>query len=719
MDRSKLETFFKLIFGKHTGYVCIAHRAEKTTMQENYFMYPDDLARMIHHCDSFALDNDVYFCPQLLGSRKRNKENVQTCTTLWSDLDTCPPEVLLVEPTVLVESSAKRYQSYWVLESPITGEQAEDLSRRIAYYHADDGADKSGWDLSQLLRVPYTYNQKYDDNPVVSIRSANQKKYRPSDFKAYPQPDEFEYYDVPFPDDLPEIDATTLLQGKKNELNPTVWTLFYETPTSDWSKALWQLELLLFENEFTAEEVFLIAEASACNKYRRDNKPREYLWKDVCKAEAKVKEREAQLYFDAEEIDPPNLLTDKERERILQDPSIVEEYIEWAKKLGDAAWQYHEAGVFIVLSSLLSSSVRLPTSYGIVIPNLWLLILADTTLTRKTTAMDIAMDMILDIDSDCVLATDGSIEGLLTSLSTRPSRASIFLRDEFSGLLEMMTRRDYYAGMAETLTKLYDGKFQKRVLRKEIIEIRDPILIVYAGGIRTRIYELLNYGYVTSGFIPRFMFISADSDISRLKPLGPPTDANIEAREVLLQKFKGLYEHFTAEQTIKIGGEETTLPKKWDAELTPEAWVRYNKFEADMLQVGLDSERADLMTPTMDRLAKSGLKMAVLLAATRAEPVVMVSEEDIVRAFYYIERWTVFTLDLIANIGKTTSERLLDRVYRSVRVQPGITRSQLMQNHHLTARDADLVFDTLSQRGLIEKKKVGRGIRYEPVGSRQ
>lgn len=683
-------------------------------MHENYFMYPDELARMVEHCDKFSTASNVYFCPQLLGSRKRNKDNVQTCTTLWADLDTAPPSLMLVKPTVVVESSKGRYQAYWVLEKPITPEQAEDLSRRIAYYHADDGADKSGWDLTQLLRVPFTYNLKYDDNQIVQIIEANNKSYRPSDFTEYPVPEEHAYSEVPFPDELPEADAKSLLQARKNELNPTVWTLFFDTPTDDWSKALWSLELLLFETGYEREEVFLICEAAACNKYRRDSKPREYLWSEVCKAEAKVQEKESQLYFRTDDIEAPVLLSDEERKSIEASPSIIEEYIEWAKSLGDAAWQYHEAGVFIVLSSLLSSSIRLPTSYGLVVPNLWLLILADTTLTRKTTAMDIAMDMILDIDSDCVLATDGSIEGLLTSLSTRPSRASIFLRDEFSGLLEMMTRRDYYAGMAETLTKLYDGKFQKRVLRKEIIEIRDPILILFAGGIRTRINELLNYDYVTSGFVPRFMFVAADSDVSRLKPLGPPTDANQEGKEKLQDQFRKLYSHYNAEQTITIGEKEVTVPLKWDAELTPDAWVRYNRFEADMLTAGLNSDRPDLLTPTMDRLAKSGLKMAILLSATRIEPKVVVTEADVVRAFYYIERWSVFTLALIQNIGKTTSERTLERVLGSIKLQPGITRSALMQNHHLSSRDATLVFDTLEQRGLV-KKLTGRGTRYEPV----
>jgi hypothetical protein len=190
------------------------------------------------------------------------------------------------------------------------------------------------------------------------------------------------------------------------------------------------------------------------------------------------------------------LLTDEERSLAEKSSTIVEEYIDWAKDLGDAAWQYHQAGAFVILSSLLAGSVRLPTSYGTVVPNLWFMILADTTLTRKTTAMDVAMDVIQEIDSDAVLATDGSIEGLFTSLSMRPGRPSVFLRDEFSGLLESMSRKDYYAGMAETLTKLYDGKFQKRVLRKETIEVRDPVLIVFAGGIRERVLGLLTHEHV-------------------------------------------------------------------------------------------------------------------------------------------------------------------------------------------------------------------------------
>jgi hypothetical protein len=609
------------------------------------------------------------------------------------------------------------------MDKPLEPEVAEDYSRRIAYAHADDGADKSGWDLTQLLRVPLTYNMKYDEGTVVSVADANQKRYRPKDLDDdYPQVDEYQHLEIPFPEEFPEMDAKEILEVYKTDLNPRVWSLFYDVPQSDWSKQLWQLELLLFESGLSREETYLVVEASACNKYRRDNKPRQLLWREVCKADAFVKDLDSKRFFHADRVDYPSLLTDVERGIVESNPTVVEEYVEWAKTLGDAAWQYHEAGAFVILSSLLASSVKLPTSYGVVTPNLWFMILADTTLTRKTTAMDIAMDLVLEIDSDCVLATDGSIEGLMTSISTRPGRASIFLRDEFSGLIEMMTKRDYYAGMAETLTKLYDGKFQKRVLRREIIEIREPILILFAGGIRTRIYELLNYGHVSSGFLPRFVFIGADSDITKLKPLGPPTEKNLGKRDKLLASFRELYDHYNQQQLIKIGDKEVATQRRWDAELTADAWVLYNRYEADMVAVSLESDRPDLMTPTMDRMAKTGLKMSVLVAAAESPgQEVIVTEDHIKRAFYYVERWVVHTIDLMYNIGKTTSERTLDKILRTIKKHNGIQRSKVMQMHHLTARDADMIFATLEQRGQIERHKRGKGEHYtyvEPVKER-
>ena len=685
-------------------------------MHENYFEYPEELPAAIEHINRYYSEADVYFCPQLLGTKKRNKENVQSVTALWADLDTCSPEELLVSPSIVLETSEGRYQGLWLLsEIDLPPETAEDYSRRIAYAHADAGADKSGWDLTQLLRVPLTYNHKYEPRVPVIITSATNTRYDLDDFKEYPQASGFEYLEIPFPKDLPDIPAQDILQANRNSINPRTWTLFYEEPAEDWSKALWQLELLLMESGLSREEVYVIARESGCNKYERDRRDTRLLWKEVCKAEAHVKSLQAKLNVVVKPLVPP-LLTDEERAFVLRTPTFVEEFVEWAKTLGDAAWQYHQAGAFVILSTLLAGHVGLPTTFGTLIPNLWFMILADTTLTRKTTAMDLAMDMVLDIDDDAVLATDGSIEGLFTSLSMRPGRASVFLRDEFSGLLESMTKKDYYAGMQETLTKMYDGKFQKRVLRRETIEVREPILILFAGGIRTRIHELLRYEHVSSGFIPRFLFISAESDITRFKPLGPPTTSSIGQRVKMVEFLAELRKHFDQEEEIKIGDKYIKKQKKWHADLTPDAWVRYNRYEADMVALGLDSQSPELMTPTMDRLAKSGLKMSVLLAATRMEEEVKVTEEDIIRAFYYIERWRGYTFDLLEAVGKTANERLIERILQAIKRTPGVSRSQLMQNYHLISREATLIFETLEQRGAIRLDKKGRAEYYTALG---
>jgi hypothetical protein len=470
--------------------------------------------------------------------------------------------------------------------------------------------------------------------------------------------------------------------------------------------------MMAFEAGFTREEAFVIARNAKCNKYARDNRSEKLLWKEVCRAHARG-EGTAGLLEVPQGPERTTLLTEEEQESVRRQPeSFVERYITWARGLGDAAHQYHQAGAFIILSTLLSGNVRLPTSFGTFIPNLWFMILADTTLTRKTTAMDIAMDLIADLDSDAILATDGSIEGLMTSLSLRPGRPSIFLRDEFSGLLEAMTKKDYYAGMAEVFTKLYDGKMQKRVLRKEILEVRDPRLILFAGGIKNKVTGLLTFEQVSSGFMPRFIFITAESDVTKLKPLGPPTDGTLNNRQVILDEMEDLQQHYQRMTTLELkhvpGKIESAM--LWDAQMTDAAWDRYNQLEFRMLEAGTASEfRADVLTPTYDRLSKSILKAAVLLAASRSRAEQIVVElDDVLRAIHYGEQWKIHADDVMANIGKTTYERQIVNIHKLVWRKPGCSRSMVMQHYHLNAKVTSEVFQTMEQRGLIVVRRTGK-----------
>lgn len=714
-----LDIFFRVVYGREPGYVCIAVIPPSMKgIEERFFLWPENLEQMKQYVVSRMTTHNVYFCPQLLDAPSRKKTQVRYCPNAWADLDTCPPDKLIVTPTILIESSENRFQALWAFEEARPPTEGEALSRRIAYAHAHHGADQSGWDLSQLLRVPGTYNLKYGEPQEVRILQFNRTRYRDSDFVEYPEVHNTSLLTLPLPtrEAMPFIDPLDVMQKYRRKLNPQSFFLFdQEPPQGKWSDYLWKLMMLLFESGMTREEVFHVSGEAKCNKYARDNRPVEYLWRDVCRAFLRHQENNNVIVTASEQ---PDLLSSEEIAWAEEQETFIERYTKWASGLGDAATQYHPAGAFIILSSLLGGRVRLPTSFGIVGLNLWFMILADTTLTRKSTAMDIAIDLLALVDEDAILATDGSIEGLMTGLQGRSNRPSVFLRDEFSGLIEQMTKKDYYAGMMETLTKLYDGKLQKRLLRKEVITITNPVLIIFAGGIKTKVQQLLTLEHISSGFIPRFTFITAESSTTRMQPMGPPTQRDYSGRDELVAEMQEIYNHYVVVDGETTKGQGFKIPqfRMWDAELTPEAWARYNKFEQDMMQAGVDSSHPELMTPVYDRMSKSTLKASTLLAASRLRGQnVIVEESDVVIAINYCRAWRNYGNEVINGVGKNAGERMLDRVLNAIVKNPGITRSRIMQNNHLTAREADVIFTTLEQREMITASRNGRGYAYYPV----
>jgi hypothetical protein len=717
-----IAAFFKVIFGQAaTGKVCIALLDRSTkSFQETYFRWPQELDQVVDFCTNSGEKYEVYFCPQILKSNGRTKANIKYCTVAWADLDTCDPAKCLVRPSIEVESSPGRFQAYWLFEELAEPEVAEDISKRIAYYHKKDGADSSGWDLTQILRVPYTLNHKYTPPEKVKITHSKRNLYRQGDFVAYPEARGAEFVDMPPAEQFPDTDPEALLQSRRLKLNPVAFQLLNEEPTRtnaageiSWSEDLWRLMLLSFEAGLSREEVFVVARGAKCNKYARDGKPEAYLWKEVGRAYQKHMENLNVVVVPDNVLGP--LLTEEEKEYVKDKETFVDRYVEWASGLGDAAVQYHEAGAFIILSALLAGRVVLPTSFGNMLPNLWFMLLADTTLTRKSTSMDLSVDLLMEVDPDAVMATDGSIEGMLSALSTRPGRASIFLRDEVTGLLESMTRREYMAGMAELLTKLYDGRTLKRVLRKETIEVRDPVLVMFAGGIRNRMQQLVTLEHVSSGFLPRFVFLTATSDMERVQPLGPPTERDLGNREVLLEEMRSIIRHYHVTQDVTIHATGVTIPapKKWLAQLTPEAWQRYGLFERKLLQLGIESERPDIMTPVYDRLAKSTLKAAVLLAAAESrDDSVIVGIDHLLQAMLRADKWREYAVDIINGVGKSADERDLERIMVMIKKSPGITRSRIMRAFHLTAPRATALFTTLEQRGLVRSNSYGKGTTY-------
>ncbi len=717
--------FFDYLFGKDEGFLCIATQPplDKKLFKQHFFKWPTERDKLAQFLDQSVFKKNVWFCTSLLEKEIRKKEHCLPGYLVWADLDTCNPDVVEPTPPCIIQSSPMRYQAIWRTDKRLEPYEQEDFNRRIAYKYSENGADPSGWDLTQLLRVPLTYNYKYEregaETPEVKLIRSLEVKTPTILLSGIEKPKEKGDHpdDIPLPsvDSLPS--AETIIYKYYHNLQRTAFKTLYSTEPdagADWSAILWRLLNILMEAGMSNEETFVVALTSACNKYVRDNRPAEHLWRDVLRADLGQK-RITLITGAFSSLAMPTISSG-----IKEPPSsFITDYKTWASAATDAIEQYHELSAVILLSSVIAGGVRLNTSYGEMVPNLWGLILGDSTLTRKTTAMRMAMDIVADVDKDIILATDGSAEGLLSGLSNRPGQTSIFYKDEVSGFVDSINRKDYLAGMPETLTQLYDvPRLYTRRLRKETIVISNPVFIFFGGGIRDKVYSLLSDEYVLSGFLPRFLVVSGEADLKRIRRTGPATVNTDEARANIVEKMKRLHRLYSGVTTMEVAGQAVEITKQVSASLTKQAWEEYGDIEMRMVEAAAGSTINMLALPTFERMSRSLLKIAVLLSAAEKDPeadVLWVTEANVRQAAFYIERWGGHTIDLLHNAGKGMVERTIDKILRTIQKYPDMQRSKLMQAHHLTKREADELLDTLEQRGMIVVTKEGRGQRLRAV----
>lgn len=219
-------------------------------------------ATMVKRVDEFLAENkdkDIYFCPHGFTERRRKEECAALPNLLWADLDEADPEKCDIRPTVAIESSPGRYVGLWVIDKPMT----KDINRRLTYHL---GADRGGWDLTQVLRFPGTTNYKYASTPRVRLLWDDGPRHKLRDIEAK----------------LPAVrrtkgerddghgDTRTMREILKGYTLPGwVKVELNSTPTpGKRSEVLWKLEQALKEGGVSRADAFALIRQSTWNKFR-------------------------------------------------------------------------------------------------------------------------------------------------------------------------------------------------------------------------------------------------------------------------------------------------------------------------------------------------------------------------------------------------------------------------------------------------------------------
>lgn len=174
-----LPTVWQTIYGDGPGVVGLlsGQRDGRHLVhpQEAYYAWPRDAAAAAAWVAAEAeQDRDVYHCAHLLLVARRRKQAAAPLASLYVDLDHSHLPAQVTEPTLIIESSPGKWQCYWRLSEPVPPAVGERHNRQLAQAV---GADKTGWDLTQLLRIPGTMNHKYSDAPLVRVVAITGKQY--------------------------------------------------------------------------------------------------------------------------------------------------------------------------------------------------------------------------------------------------------------------------------------------------------------------------------------------------------------------------------------------------------------------------------------------------------------------------------------------------------------------------------------------------------------
>lgn len=158
-------------------YFCLSTKPKRGNgWQDHWFERSQISRRAINAFLADHRDHNIYFCPHGFSRKERKKDAAVPPTLLWADLDKADPRHIEWEPTIAIESSPGRYVGLWEIDD----EADERLNQRLTYAI---GADKGGWDLTQVLRCPGSLNHKYPDAPEARVLWDDGPRWKVRDLK--------------------------------------------------------------------------------------------------------------------------------------------------------------------------------------------------------------------------------------------------------------------------------------------------------------------------------------------------------------------------------------------------------------------------------------------------------------------------------------------------------------------------------------------------------
>jgi len=276
----------KTVWGNKSGYVFVPRRKDSNWDENKPYKYPDEWEAIKNYIIKSAKSGwDIYWCPLLFTKPKRIKSNALPSTNLlWADLDLIDPATLdTLKPSITWKSSDTRYQALWFLDNEHDIAEIEEVNKALTY---KIGADKGGWDIGQVIRIPGSPNYKYNPPQKGKVLWAEAREFNLERIKIAIgiKPEEVK-------DNNSNNNLEALLDGWS--IPERIKTLLFinesEVEIGERSDKLWEIEISLLESGLPILTVIDIITMCPWNKFKGRKNEREQIYNEVLKADKYVK----------------------------------------------------------------------------------------------------------------------------------------------------------------------------------------------------------------------------------------------------------------------------------------------------------------------------------------------------------------------------------------------------------------------------------------------
>lgn len=372
-------------------------------------------------------------------------------------------------------------------------------------------------------------------------------------------------------------------------------------------------------------------------------------------------------------------------------------YVDHARSVTDAPAIFHVGAGLVALAGAVGSAVSWRgggnrESW----PNLFVLVLAPSGIYRKSTSVDLGVDLLQRACPGVVLDREFSPERFVRNLAAHPT--SVLKESEFSSLLERM-KSSYMQGMKQRLTDLYDCQAEyTRTIQGpsggagEKITIARPALSILAASTLDWLVESLTETDMRSGFMPRFLFFAA----SQKEPEPPggywaeadrATEARLVGSLATLSRLEGSRVSFAPCHRRVVG------------------WV------AEHVSVAETEDVPEELMGLYSRLGHHLAKLCVLLQISDDGPSGQyeVRLETAERAITLLE-WVLAGTERVfeERIVFSKFERLVQRIL-ALTGEQGADKRDVLRRLKIPVRELDAALQTLAERGEVEVTQAATG----------